>query len=77
MTLNGLLYSATLKQDPEIALSALNAGAIAAGLSGTGPAVVSLSCTKNDTDNIRDTWQQFDGEIIETGINNRGSRVII
>ena len=39
LTLNGLLYSASLGFDTKIPLAALNAGAVAAGLSGTGPSV--------------------------------------
>ena len=38
MTLNGLCYSAALGLNPEVSVQALQNGAIAAGLSGTGPA---------------------------------------
>ena len=37
LTLNGLLYSSALGYNPSIALDALLAGALAAGLSGKGP----------------------------------------
>ena len=42
LTLNGILYSAALNFNSKIALDALNAGALAAGLSGTGPSFVAI-----------------------------------
>jgi shikimate kinase len=42
LTLNGLCYSAALGLDPEIAIAALQNGALAAGLTGSGPATVML-----------------------------------
>jgi len=42
LTLNGMCYSAALGLDPDIAVKALMNGAMAAGLTGTGPAVVML-----------------------------------
>ncbi len=74
MTLNGILYSAIFRQDSEIALSAISAGAIAAGLSGKGPAVVAL--TREDSGRIKDAWKEFKGDIIETTINNEKARIL-
>lgn len=74
MTLNGILYSAIFRQDAEIALSAISAGAIAAGLSGKGPAVVALA--RNNSDRIKDVWRGFKGDIIETAINNEKAKVL-
>lgn len=74
MTLNGLLYSGILEQQAEIAMSAFDAGAIAAGLSGTGPAVVAL--TKRDPDRIATQWHAFDGKIMETKVSNQKARVV-
>lgn len=42
-TLNGLIYSSVLNYDFQPALKALEAGAEASGLTGTGPAVVAIS----------------------------------
>ncbi|OPX65497.1 MAG: Shikimate kinase [Methanomassiliicoccales archaeon PtaB.Bin134] len=42
LTLNGMCYSTALGLDQEIALRALQNGALAAGLTGTGPATVML-----------------------------------
>jgi len=74
MTLNGMLYCATTKNNTEIPLEALNAGAIAAGLSGKGPSVVAL--TRDNVDKIRDAWKQFGGEVVVTKVNNEKARII-
>jgi shikimate kinase len=74
MTLNGLLYSGILGQEAEIAMAAFDAGAIAAGLSGTGPAVVAL--TKRDPDRITTQWHAFEGKIMETKVNNQKARIV-
>jgi len=42
MTLNSLIYGAALGLDQELSIKALGAGAIASGISGTGPAVASF-----------------------------------
>lgn len=42
MALNSLLYGAALGLDQELSVKALQAGAIASGISGTGPAVASF-----------------------------------
>jgi shikimate kinase len=74
MTLNGLVYSTALEQDIEVARAAMGAGALAAGLSGKGPAIVAV--TKGDPDKIISSWQGFDGHVIETRVNNEKARVI-
>jgi len=42
MKLNGIIYSSVLGVDPSVMHEALAKGAVAAGLSGTGPATVIL-----------------------------------
>jgi len=42
LTLNGICYSAALNLDQELAMEAMQKGAVAAGVSGTGPATVIL-----------------------------------
>ncbi|MBU0761671.1 MAG: shikimate kinase [Candidatus Altiarchaeota archaeon] len=74
ITLNGLIHSVSFKLDPTPAVKALDAGAIAAGLSGTGPAVVALS--RDDGASIRDAWSDLEGNIIATKTNNVSARVI-
>lgn len=75
LTLNGLLYGTTLGFDNNIALEALNAGAKAAGLSGTGSSFVSI-VEEDVIDDVKDAWDQFDGNVIETKVNNEGTKFI-
>jgi shikimate kinase len=75
MTLNGILYSTILGYDPSVALEALSAGAIAAGLSGTGPSVAAV-VPRESRDGVKGVWQQHEGIIIETRVNREKAQVI-
>ncbi|MGF7118859.1 shikimate kinase [Methanobacterium oryzae] len=75
LTLNGFLYCAALEFNPNIALDALNAGAIASGLSGTGPSFVAVVDNKN-FDDVLDAWKAYQGNIIHTEVDNEGTKVI-
>jgi len=75
LTLNGLLYCAALEFNPNIALDALNAGAIASGLSGTGPSFVAV-VDDNKFDNVLDSWKSYPGDIIHTNVDNEGTKII-
>ena len=75
LTLNGLLYCAALEFNPGIALDALSAGAIAAGLSGTGPSFVAIA-DDNALDNVLDSWNSYEGDIIHTEVDNKGTKEI-
>lgn len=68
MTLNGLLYSAVLGYDLNVSLDALAEGAIAAGLSGKGPAVAAV-IPRDNASNLKNAWSKYKGEIIEAQIN--------
>jgi len=68
MTLNGLLYSIVLGYDTKVAMDALSTGALAAGLSGTGPAVAAIVPQEN-VDNVTKAWRMHGGSIIRTRIN--------
>ena len=68
MTLNGLLYSAVLGCDPNTAIDALEAGALAAGLSGKGPAVAAVVPREN-VSNVKGVWKKYGGNVIEAKIN--------
>jgi shikimate kinase len=70
MTLNGLAYSTVLGCDSNIAVDALDAGALAAGLSGKGPSVAAVVPREN-INNVRETWKKYGGNIIETRINTK------
>ncbi len=75
MTLNGLLYSAVLGYNLNIAIDALAAGAVAAGLSGKGPAVAAVA-PKDRVSDIRDAWAVYRGEIIEAEINREKAHIL-
>lgn len=75
LTLNGLIYSATLGFDSTIAVDALEAGAIASGLSGTGSSFVAV--VRDDAiDEVRDAWSKYDGRVIESKVDNTGCVLI-
>lgn len=75
MTLNGFVYSAVLGYNPKIALEALMNGAVASGLSGTGPAVAAVSPAEK-IGKIAEAWRKYEGEIIQTEINSEKAHVL-
>lgn len=75
MTLNGLVYSTILGYTPSIALDALSAGAIAASLSGTGPAVAAVVPVEN-SDGVKSVWQRHEGCVVETRINREKAHAL-
>jgi shikimate kinase len=70
MTLNGLAYSMALGYDTTAATTALNAGAIAAGLTGKGPAVAAI-VTESKKENVRSAWRRMKGKVIDASLNSR------
>ncbi|MCD6530782.1 shikimate kinase [Candidatus Bathyarchaeota archaeon] len=75
MTLNGILYSSILGFDPEIAVSALENGAIAAGLSGKGPAVAAV-VSDRELAQVERAWSKLEGEIIRSKVNRRKAHIL-
>ncbi|MBO7695109.1 MAG: shikimate kinase, partial [Methanobrevibacter sp.] len=75
LTLNGLLYGNVLGFDNNIALDALQAGALASGLSGTGSSFVAI-VDESSIDGVKEAWASYDGRVIETTVDNRGTRII-
>ena len=75
LTLNGLIYSSALGYDSSIATDALIAGALAAGLSGTGPAVTAI-VPDEKIDLVKDAWQTYEGEILEARVNHEKAEVV-
>ena len=71
LNLNGLIYASTLGFDSAIAIDALQSGAIASGLSGTGSSFVAV-CEDNTIDDVKDAWSNLEGRVIETNVNNEG-----
>jgi shikimate kinase len=75
LTLNGLIYSSASGYNPAIALDALAAGALAAGLCGKGPAVTAVTF-KDKRDSVKASLQNYGGEILETRLNSEKAKVI-
>jgi len=74
MVLNGLLYCSAFGLSVEPLLRALEAGASAATLSGTGPAYIAL-VDRTSARQVRRAWQDLEGSIIATRVSNQGARV--
>lgn len=68
LSLNGIIYSAALSFDTSVALDALNAGAVAAGLCGKGPAVTAV-VSKDKIDHVKDALQKHKGEVLQAHLN--------
>jgi shikimate kinase len=70
MTLNGLMYSMALGYDTKTTTTAIESGALAAGLTGKGPAVAAI-VSERRRDDVRAAWLRFKGRVIETSFNFR------
>jgi len=75
LTLNGLLYCAALEFNPNIALDALSAGAVAAGLSGTGPSFVAIT-DNSSLDAVLNALGQYEGNVMHVEVDNEGTNEI-
>lgn len=75
LNLNGLIYSATLGFDYSIAIDALQAGALASGLSGTGSSFVAI-VDEDSIDDVRESWAKYDGRVIPTEVDNVGCKLL-
>ncbi len=75
LNLNGLIYSATLGFDSTIAVDALEAGALASGLSGTGSSFVAI-VDETSIDDVKDAWGKYEGDVIPTHVDNKGCRLL-
>lgn len=72
LTLNGIVQCAVYSMDLTPAIDAIRAGAMAAGLSGKGPATAAVS-PKANLKRIRAAWKPFAGKIVETRITNQAA----
>ncbi len=75
LTLNGLIYSSASNFNPTIAIDALAAGALAAGLCGKGPAVTAV-VPKDKADLVKDALQKYEGKILQTNLNCEKAKVL-
>jgi shikimate kinase len=75
LSLNGLVYSVALGCDASIALDALAAGAVAAGLCGKGPAVTAV-VADDKVDAVKQALQRYEGEVLQARLNREKAKVI-
>lgn len=75
LTLNGLIYSSASNQNTTIAVDALVAGAVAAGLCGKGPAVTTV-VPLDKIDSVKFALQRFEGKIIQANLNREKAKVL-
>ena len=75
LTLNGIVYSSALGYDNSVATEALNAGALAAGLCGKGPAVTAV-VPDDKIDAVISVMRNHEGDVIETHFNGQKARVV-
>ncbi|MGD0072052.1 MAG: shikimate kinase [Candidatus Bathyarchaeia archaeon] len=75
LTLNGLIYSSASGYDTSIAIDALAAGAVAAGLCGKGPAVTAVA-PKDKVGSVKAALQKYDGEILQAHLNREKAKVL-
>jgi shikimate kinase len=74
LSLNGLIYSATLGYDTSAALDALAAGAVAAGLCGKGPAVTAV-VADDKVETVKQALQSHKGAVLQTYVNHEKAKV--
>ncbi|NLI73559.1 MAG: shikimate kinase [Euryarchaeota archaeon] len=72
LTLNGLCYSTALSLDTEIVIKAYQAGAIAAGLTGSGPATIML-VEHTQADDFQRQMKEY--SLMKTSVNNGRSKI--
>jgi shikimate kinase len=75
LSLNGLIYSAAQSYDNSIAIDALAAGAVSAGLCGKGPAITAVT-PKDKVEQVKTALQKHDGEILAAKLNNEKAKVL-
>jgi shikimate kinase len=75
LSLNGVIYSVVLGYGASVALDALAAGAMAAGLCGKGPAVTAVVADEK-VDLVRQALQRYEGSILQTRVNHEKAKVI-
>ncbi len=69
MNLNGMLLSTSLSAEYEPVIKAIQGGALAASISGNGPAIAAVSNEENIED-IKAAFAKFNGTVIVSKINN-------
>jgi shikimate kinase len=75
LSLNGIVYSTALGYDASVALDALAAGAVAAGLCGKGPAVTAV-VADDKVDAVKQALQCHEGTVLQVHVNHEKAKVI-
>jgi len=75
LSLNGLIYSNVLEYNTAVALDALGAGAVAAGLCGKGPAVTAV-VSEDKANQVKEAMQRHEGDILQTKLNTKKANVV-
>jgi len=74
MTINGLATATILNSDIKIIPNLLEKNAIAASVSGNGPAIAAITKKSNES-NIKKVFAALDGKVIVSKINNKKAEV--
>lgn len=74
MTINGLAAATILNSDSKIISNLLAKGALAASVSGNGPAIAAITKKSNET-SIKKVFSSLDGRVIVSKINNKKAEV--
>lgn len=74
MLLNGLATSTILNSDPRILTDLLEAGALAASISGNGPSIAAIA-KKENVSSVKKAFLSHDGEVKISDINNKKAEV--
>ena len=72
MTLNGLIYSHVLRLSTDVIIQSLEAGALAAGISGKGPAYAFVA-QKQFKNAVLDVLKEYNGQVIVSKTRRRPS----
>jgi shikimate kinase len=75
LSLNSMIYSSALGYDTSVAMDALAAGALAAGLCGKGPAVTAV-VSSDKIDSMKTVLQQHEGEVLQAHLNHEKAMVL-
>lgn len=74
MIINGLATASILNSDPELITNLIKKGALAASVSGNGPAVAAIIKKENEA-NMKKVFSTLEGNVIVSEISNRKAEV--
>lgn len=74
MIINGLATASILNSDPKIITSLIEKGALAASVSGNGPAIAAIVRKENES-NIKKIFATMEGRVIVSKVNNKKAEV--